>query len=116
LKVEAKLENILNKVGEKAIASFKGQLDTLTTPEFNKVLLELIDNGERNIVLDFSELDFISTAGMSGILMLVKRMKVEKGELRVAALKGQVKKVFDISGLSSGIPVFDTVAEALEKT
>ncbi len=114
--MEAELELTLNQGGEKAIASIKGQLDTLTTPEFNKVLLELIENGERKIILDFSELDFISTAGLSGILMLVKRLKVEKGGLSVAALKGQVKKVFDISGMSSGIPVFGTVTEALEKT
>ena len=110
------MELTLKKVGQKAIARIKGQLDTLTTPEFNKELLKLIDKGERKIILDFSELDFTSTAGLGGILVLVKRMKDEKGGLSVAALQGQVKKVFDISGLSSGIPDFDTVADALEKT
>jgi anti-sigma B factor antagonist len=116
LAVEAELELILKKDGKKAVASIKGQLDTLTTPEFKKALLELIDNGERKIILDFSELDFISSEGLSGILVLVRRMKVEKGELSVAALKGQVKKVFNISRLSSCIPVFDTVAAAEAKT
>ena len=110
------MEITLKKDGEKAVASIKGQLDTLTTPEFKKALLELIDNGERKIILDFSELDFISTDGLSGILVLVRRMKVEKGELSVAVLRGQVKKVLDISGLSSCIPVFDTVATATTKT
>jgi stage II sporulation protein AA (anti-sigma F factor antagonist) len=78
--------------------------------------LKLIDKGERKIILDFSELDFINTAGLSGILVLVRRMKVEKGELSVAALKGQVKKVFDISGFGSALPVFDTVSAAAAKT
>ena len=106
---------VIKKDGEKAIACVKGRLDALSAPEFEKALLELIDNGERKIILDFSELDFISTAGLSGILVLVRRMKVEKGELSVAALKGQVKKVFNISGLSSCMPVFDTVAAAEAK-
>lgn len=110
------MELTLKKDGKKAVASIKGQLDTLTAPEFKKVLLELIDNGERKIILDFSELDFISTPGLSGILVLVRRMKVEKGELSVAALKGQVKKVFDISGFSSALPIFDTVSAAVAKT
>jgi anti-anti-sigma factor len=118
IKVEARDFHLkqLKKDGKKAVVSIKGQLDTLTTPKFKKALLELIDNGERKIILDFSELDFISTAGLSGILVLVRRMKVEKGELSIAALKGQVKKVFNISGLSSCIPVFDTVAAAEAKT
>lgn len=114
--MEAELELTLKKDGEKAIASIKGQLDSLTAQEFKKVLLELIDNGERKIILDFSELDFISTPGLSGILVLVRRMKAEKGELSVVVLKGQVKKVLDISGFSSCIPVFDTVTAAANKT
>lgn len=116
LAVEAELKITLKKDGEKSIASIKGKLDTLTTPEFKKALLRLIDNGERKIILDFSELDFISTDGLSGILVLVRRMKVEKGELSVVVLKGQVKKVLDISGFSSCIPVFDTVTAAANKT
>jgi len=109
------LELTLKKDGEKVIASIKGLLDTLTTPDFKKELLELIDNGERKIILDFSELDFICTDGLSGILVLIKRMEVEKGGLSIAALKGQVKKVFDITGFSSCIPVFNTVADAVAK-
>jgi anti-anti-sigma factor len=110
------LEIKLKKEGEKVVVSTKGQLDTQTTQEFKKVLLELIDTGARKIILDFSELHFITTAGLSCILVLLKRMEVEEGELSVAALKGQVKKVLDISGLCSCIPVFDTVVAAVAKT
>ena len=110
------METTYKKDGEKVIVSAKGQLDTLTTPEFKKLLLELIDNGERQIILDFADLHFINTAGLSGILALLKRMEVEKGRLSVAALSGQVKKVFDISGLSSCMPVFETVLTAVAKT
>lgn len=114
--METELELTLKKDREKVIASIKGLLDTLTTPDFKKVLLELIDNGERNIILDFSELNFISTDGLSGILVLIKRMEVEKGRLCIAVVKGQVKKVFDITGFSSCISVFSTVADAVAKS
>ena len=110
------MEIKLKKKGEKVVARTKGQLDTRTTQEFKKVLLELIDNGARNIILDFSELHFITSAGLSCILVLLKRMEVEEGELSLAAPKEQVKKVLDISGLCSCMPVFDTLAAAVAKT
>ena len=46
-------------------------------------------------------------------MVLIKRMEVVKGILSIAALKGQVKKVFDITSFGSCIPVFNTVADAL---
>ena len=103
---------VIKKDGEKAIACVKGRLDALSAPEFEKALLELIDNGEHTIILDFSELDYISSAGLRSILVVAKRMEVEKGELSVATLKEEVKQVFDLSGFSSFVPVFDTVAAA----
>ena len=45
-------------------------------------------------------------------MVVAKRMEVEKGELSVATLKEEVKQVFDLSGFSSFVPVFDTVAAA----
>ena len=106
---------VIKKDGEKTIACFKGRLDALSAPEFEKALLELIDNGEHTIILDFSELDYISSAGLRSILVVAKRMEVEKGELSVATLKEEVKQVFDLSGFSSFVPIFDTVAAATNR-
>lgn len=103
------------KDGQKAIACVKGRLDALTASNFEKALLELIDKGEHEIILDFSELVFLSSAGLRSIMVIGKRVQVEKGELSVVALTGVVKEVFDLTGLSSVLPVFDTVAAATTK-
>ena len=98
--------------GKKTIACIRGRLDAGSAPEFQKALLELIDQGEHTLILDLSALDYISSAGLRSILVVAKRVRMEKGEFSVAALKTEVKQVFDMSGFCSIMPVFDTVAAA----
>jgi anti-anti-sigma factor len=109
------MEIVSKKEGEQTVAVVKGRLDAVSAPVFEKELLGLIEKGERWIVLDFTGLSYISSAGLRSILSVAKNLRAEKGELGVAALQEDVKKVFDISGFSSIMPVFETVAAAALK-
>ena len=110
------MEIIPKKHGEKSIACIKGRLDASSAPVFEKELLGLVDTGEHSIILDFSGLDYISSAGLRSILIVAKRIRSENGELSVAVLNEEVKQVFDVSGFSSILPVYDTVAAASANT
>ena len=103
------------KKGEKTVAGVKGRLDAVSAPAFENELLGLIEEGERWIVLDFSELDYVSSAGLRSILAVAKRIRAEKGELEVAALQEEVKRVFDVSGFSTILPIFDSVGAAITR-
>jgi stage II sporulation protein AA (anti-sigma F factor antagonist) len=104
------------KENEIMVVSVFGRLDAVTSPEFEKELTGLIAGGERLLVLDFGELDYISSAGLRTILAATKKLKQNQGKLVLAALKSVVKEVFEISGFSSIIPVFDSVDSAREET
>ena len=100
------------KQGDIVVVSVKGRMDAISAPEFEKELDARIGQGETRFVIDLAELDYISSAGLRSILALAKKLKTGEGMLRLAALKGPVKEVFDISGFSSIIPIFDTVDAA----
>jgi anti-anti-sigma factor len=100
------------KEGDVLVVSVKGRMDAVTAPEFEKAVETLMDDGETAFVVDLADLDYISSAGLRSILALAKRLKTNGGSLRLAALQDGVKEVFDISGFSSIIPVFDTVEGA----
>jgi anti-anti-sigma factor len=106
------MEIVRETAGNYTVACVKGRLDALSAPEFEKTLLDLIAAGDRSTVIDFSELDYISSAGLRSILAVAKQMRAQKGELRIAALQAKVKDIFDISGFNSILPIFDTVATA----
>jgi anti-anti-sigma factor len=87
-------------------------MDAVTAPEFEKAVETLMGEGETAFVVDMAELDYISSAGLRSILALAKKLKTDGGSLHLAALQDSVREVFDISGFSSIIPVFDSVEAA----
>ncbi|MGD8387131.1 MAG: STAS domain-containing protein [Desulfobacteraceae bacterium] len=100
------------KQGDIVVISVKGRMDAISAPEFEKDLDTRIGQGQMRFVIDLADLDYISSAGLRSILALAKKVKTGEGMLHLAALKEPVKEVFDISGFSSIIPIFDSVDTA----
>ena len=107
------MEITSRKMGKKTIVSINGRLDAVSAPEFQNALLGLIDDGATMLLLDFNGVDYISSAGLRSILVVAKKLRSDQGELSVAMLHDTVKEVFEISGFSSILPIFDTVEAAL---
>ena len=97
------------------VLSVKGRMDATSSPEFEKEISELITQGEKDFIIDLSELDYISSAGLRSILSTVKKLKGKEGKLFLADLKGVVKEVFEISGFSTIIPIYESVESALSE-
>jgi anti-sigma B factor antagonist len=93
---------------------FEGELDTQTSPDAQDQLEQLIDEGARKVLVNFDELEYISSAGLQVLLIAAKRLKSVDGELRVCCLNELVKEVFDISGFLTIFKVFGSESEALE--
>ena len=97
------------------IVSVKGRMDAFSSPEFEKEMAGLIAEGWKDFVIDFTEVDFISSAGLRSILVTAKKLKVKDGQFFLSALKENVKEVFEVSGFSSMIPIHESTESALEQ-
>ena len=84
--------------GSALTLALEGRLDTVTSPELDKVLDENLDGAE-SIVLDFAGLDYISSAGLRVLLSAHKAM-AGKGGMKVVNVKDIVKEVFDVTGFA----------------
>ena len=109
------METTKRKEGNATVLSVKGRMDAVSSPEFENEMEGLIAEGEIAFIIDLGELDYISSAGLRGILATIKKLKAKEGQLLLAQLKDVVKEVFEISGFSAIIPIFDSVDAALEK-
>ena len=107
------MEITSREVEDKTVASVNGRLDAVSAPEFQNQLLALVDQGAKELLLDFAGVDYISSAGLRSILVVAKKLRTGQGMLSVAMLQDTVKEVFEISGFNSILPVFDTVEAAL---
>lgn len=95
------------------VVSVTGKMDAVSSPEFEKKLLELMAEEEKDFVIDFAGLDYISSAGLRVILATTKKLKEKEGKLLLSSLKDIVKEVFEISGFTAIIPIYDSVETAL---
>ncbi len=97
------------------IISVKGRLDAVTSPEFENQLSEMISKGDALFVLNLSELEYISSAGLRSILATAKKLKQKEGRILFAGLKGPVDEVFKISGFHSIFKIYDSEEAALKE-
>jgi anti-anti-sigma factor len=102
-----------SKQGDVTILKAQGKLDSMSSPELDKHLTSLVENGVRQIAVDLAELDYVSSAGLRVFLSAAKRLKQAQGKLALANLSAQVQQIFDIAGFESILPVFKTVNEAV---
>lgn len=96
------------------IAAIAGSLDSNTSPKAKEALDAIVAGGGRKIAVDFSALDYVSSAGLRVLLGTAKQLKTAGGALRTFGLNETVREVFEISGFSTILTVFPTEAEALE--
>ena len=95
------------------IVAFEGNLDTNTSPEAESKINELIDAGKQKLLVNFEQLNFISSAGLRVLLATVKKLNASGGHLRICSLNATVQEVFDISGFVTILSVKSTEEEAL---
>jgi anti-anti-sigma factor len=95
------------------IVSVDGRMDTVTAPDFQDRMQELLNQGEKEILMDFGNLEYVSSAGLRSILFTAKKAKAAGGAVSCYGLQTMVKKVFDVSGFTAMIPVFDSLEDAV---
>ena len=84
---------------EKAVISLEGKLDTLTSPEPEQVITEVIPQ-TNELILDLEGLEYTSSAGLRVILSTYKRMNAKNGILRVRNVNPVVMELFEMTELA----------------
>ena len=95
------------------VVHFEGNLDTNTAPEAEQRFNDLITGGANKILVDFGALDYISSAGLRVLLATAKKLGAGGGKLRIHGLNETVREVFDMSGFSTILQVFEGEDEAM---
>ena len=81
--------------GNKLTMRISGRLDTITAPELEKEVCSSLD-GVKELVMDFSDLEYISSAGLRVLLSVSKRMA--KGSFVIRNCSDEIKEIFDVTG------------------
>lgn len=105
----------LTQLDDAAAVRLNGRLDSATASSFEKPLQELFNLPASRVLMDFSALDYISSAGLRVVLMAAKRAKQSQGALVLCCLQQQVRDVFEISGFLRILDVAEDAEAALQR-
>ncbi|HDR13907.1 MAG TPA: anti-sigma factor antagonist [Desulfobacteraceae bacterium] len=107
------MDCLSKKVDQAVTIKVTGRMDAVTAPDFEQECRNWIAQGNKDLLVDLSGLEYISSAGLRVILGVGKKLKSGNGSLVFGGMSGMVKEVFEISGFSSIFPVHDSLESAL---
>jgi len=102
------------KTDKVTVLIIEGRLDSSTSGILEKKFLDTTEAGEKNFVIDFASMDYISSAGLRVLLMAAKKTKKVGGKVVLSALSANVKEVFDIAGFTSIFTISASQEEAIQ--
>ncbi len=90
------------------LVKVSGRIDSSNAPAFDEALKQLTDNGRYKIVLELSDVDYMSSAGLRAMVSALRTCKSRFGDVRLASPSSRVNEVLGLAGLSS---LFETYAD-----
>ena len=108
------MEIIEEKKESISIFKLNGRLDSNTSQGFEKKIFDAISDGSKNMIVDFKDLDYISSAGLRVILKATKALNREDGKIMLCSMQDYVKEVFEIAGFDSFLPIVPSMDDALK--
>ena len=89
---------------ERCVVRMQGELDLATCPELERALVEAETTQVPRILLDLEELTFIDSCGLNVLLSSGRRSEANGDRLRMTHGKGQVARMFGLTGLEATLP------------
>ena len=95
------------------VISLAGEVDLYTAPEFKQQLLEVIGQGGKQVIVDFSNTTFIDSTTLGVLVGGVKRLRTNEGQLSLVCSDRNITKIFEITGLDRVFTIYPTRDEAV---
>jgi anti-sigma B factor antagonist len=90
------------------VISLAGEVDLYTAPEFKQQLLEVISQGGKHVIVDFTSTTFIDSTTLGVLVGGVKRLRTNDGQLSLVCSDRNITKIFEITGLDRVFPIYAT--------
>lgn len=108
---------IEKKKSEKGIEILQvsGRIDPSTSNQLEEEINAVLSTGQFRMVLNLSDVDFISSTGLRIFLSALKKVKAQNGDVKICCMNSNVEKIFKIAGFVSLFDISPTEEEAVRK-
>ncbi len=95
------------------VLTASGEIDVAAAPDLREQLVDLIETGATELVVDLEGVDFIDSTGLGVLVGAVRRARSADGDVRLVCTNTRLLKVFDVTGLDEVFTIVDTVDDAV---
>ena len=99
---------------ETHVIELGGEVDLYTAPEFKERMVQVIEQGKKQVVVDLSKATFIDSTTLGVLVGGVKRLRPSGGSLALVCTDQNISKIFEITGLDRVFPIHGSREEALQ--
>lgn len=102
--------------GDVEIAKVKieGYLDSSTFPQLQEYLTSLVNEGQVRLLLDLSDLDYISSAGLGVLMGMLREVRDKGGDLKIVNMTEKIERVFNLLGFSRILRLYTDEEKAIQ--
>src|SRR5574341_2634672 len=101
------MEITLQELARVDLAIVEGRIDSSNATELGQALNERINKGKLNLVVDLTQVDYMSSGGLRELVAALKRVKKDGGDLRLCSPSERVREVLELAGLDTIFQIFD---------
>jgi anti-sigma B factor antagonist len=116
--VEARVDLSLNTrtVDDRTVVEVGGEIDVYTAPKLREALIELVQGGTYNIVVDMEQVEFLDSTGLGVLVGGLKRVRSHDGSMTLVCTQERLLKIFRITGLTRVFEIHPDVDAAVAAT
>ena len=96
-----------------SVVKVEGQLIVGNRQELKELVFAALDQGERRILIDFSQTGYIDSSGLGALVSISKRVREAGGELRLSGLNEDLRSLFELTKLDTLFAIAETPQQAL---
>lgn len=104
----------LEEIEGRLILRIEGRIDVSSSPILERKIAKLIEEGQNILLLDFSRVEYLSSAGIRVLLAAQKKLKEKKKQMLLFSLEEEVYEVIAMAGFDKIFKIFRTEKEALQ--
>jgi anti-sigma B factor antagonist len=97
----------------RTLIATEGEIDLYVAPIWRSSISAIIDDGARDLVLDFSELEFLDATGLGAMVAILKRLRTLEGSVVLVIPTERIYKIFQVTGLDKVFRLYASVEDAL---
>lgn len=107
------MDVLVKNSGDIAIVEVEGSIDSKTAPDLQQSILNIIDETNK-IILDLSQVSFVSSAGLRVLLLVYRQLKTKDGKVVLVGVSEEIKEVMFMTGFINFFEINSTSEEALQ--